>query len=292
MENSETVENIKKPSSWGLVSVIIIVIIALSVWLYTSESTPPQKVEVEEEIVEVVIEEAPLPEVVVPEIITPEVEEVVELEPIIEPVEVNPLPPLNESDVWVREQLPSLTWRKELLKLVIDDDMIRRLVVFTDNFAQGTLAYKYSPLVSPNVGFSAKDKQIDESNQAHWTWDAQSEKRFTSYIELLRSMDSDKLVDWYIEIKPLLNEAYAELGYPEDDFTETVQAGIARVLDAEMPKEELKIVRPSVMYKYEDEEIEALDDVDKLLLRLGKENVLVIKSILLEFSEKLDEKSE
>jgi hypothetical protein len=45
------------------------------------------------------------------------------------------------------------------------------------------------------------------------------------------------------------------------------------------------------MYKYQDSAIEALDDVDKLLLRLGKENLLIIKSTLLEFSEKLAEKT-
>ena len=34
-------------------------------------------------------------------------------------------------------------------------------------------------------------------------------------------------------------------------------------------------------------EVEALDDADKLLLRLGKENLLVIKSVLLEINERL-----
>ena len=41
------------------------------------------------------------------------------------------------------------------------------------------------------------------------------------------------------------------------------------------------------MYKYKDESLESLDDAEKLLLRLGKENLLVIKSVLLEINEKL-----
>ena len=41
------------------------------------------------------------------------------------------------------------------------------------------------------------------------------------------------------------------------------------------------------MYKYQDEALESLSDADKLLLRVGKENLLVIKSVLLEFSDKL-----
>lgn len=50
---------------------------------------------------------------------------------------------------------------------------------------------------------------------------------------------------------------------------------------------ELELTRPSVMYKFADDELESLDDSDKLLLRLGRENLLVIKSILLEINEKL-----
>jgi hypothetical protein len=41
------------------------------------------------------------------------------------------------------------------------------------------------------------------------------------------------------------------------------------------------------MFRYKDAEVEALDDADKLLLRLGKENLLVIKSVLLEINERL-----
>ena len=41
------------------------------------------------------------------------------------------------------------------------------------------------------------------------------------------------------------------------------------------------------MYKYKDQSIESLDNAEKLMIRLGKENLLVIKSVLLEINEKL-----
>jgi len=59
------------------------------------------------------------------------------------------------------------------------------------------------------------------------------------------------------------------------------------VLDMEIPKERLELIRPSVMYQFKNQEVEKRDDVEKLLLRLGKENLLVIKSVLLEMNEKL-----
>jgi hypothetical protein len=84
----------------------------------------------------------------------------------------------------------------------------------------------------------------------------------------------------------LIDEAYAELGY-EDDFTLTLQDAITRVLDMELPQSDMSLIRPSVMYKYRNVELESLDASDKLLLRLGKENLLIIKSVLLEINEKI-----
>jgi hypothetical protein len=41
------------------------------------------------------------------------------------------------------------------------------------------------------------------------------------------------------------------------------------------------------MYKFANPQLEALPASDKLLLRLGKDNLLVMKSVLLELHEKL-----
>jgi hypothetical protein len=223
-----------------------------------------------------------------------EVEVEKELTPVAPPVALEPveelvssLPTLDESDSWLQMKLPELTWRTELLQLVIDEDMIRRFVVFTDNFAEGNIAYEHSPFILPKTRFTVGDKQENENNQAQtWQWNETTTKRFSTYVDLLRSVDSANLVDWYFEAKPLVDQAYNELGY-DNDFTLILQDAITRVLDMELPKSDMSLTRPSVMYKYQDADLENLDDSEKLLLRLGKENLLIIKSVLLEINEKL-----
>jgi len=284
MENSQpTAQQTANSSSnnWWVISAIVAVITLAIIWfVFLKEETKPPVVIVPE--IAQVVEDEPEIEIVEvePEIIEPETpiaEVVIEQGPI--------LPTLDESDAWLEEKLPTITWRKELLKLVIDDDMIRRFVVFTDNFSQGTLAYEHSPLIKPTTSFSGRE--INENGQVVIKWDNTSSRRFSLYVDLLRSIDSDTLVSWYYELKPLVDEAYRELGYPEEDFTDILQDAITKVLDMEIPKERLELIRPSVMYQYKSEEIEQLDDSDKLMLRLGKENLLVIKSVLLEISEKI-----
>ncbi len=281
----ENLESTQKQAPWAIIIITLAIIVAAVVWQFIDEKVEPEPVPVVEVIEEPIVE----PIKVEPE---PVIEEVVEVLPEVEPepevIEEDPLPNLNDSDSWVQEKLPSLTWRKELLKLVINEDMIRRFVVFTDNFSQGIVAYEHSPFIQPMTSFSTAEKVESENmNEEAWLWDEKSTRRFSLYVDLLRSIDTETLVQWYVEMKPLIDEAYEELGYPDDEFTDALQDAITRVLDMEIPKQPVVLTRQSVMYKYADADLEKLDDTDKLLLRLGRENLLVIKSILLEINEKL-----
>jgi len=283
--SQENNANAKKQMPWAVIVIIVFVITILS-WTLVNDDEEPTK-QVTEKIEPVVT-----PEPIVEELAVTESQdkviveaEVVEEVPVVEVKP--PLPSLDESDTQVSSSLSQLTWRKELLKLVISEDMIRRFVVFTDNFSQGNLAYEHSPFISPPSSFSVIENKAEDQNKVNLNWNDNASRRFSLYVDLLRSLDVETLSSFYIEMKPLIDEAYAELGYPDTDFTEVLQSAITKVLDTEIPKGSLELVQPSVMYRFKDPELEALDDAEKLLLRIGKENLLVIKSVLLEINEKL-----
>ncbi|XQW86083.1 DUF3014 domain-containing protein [Thalassotalea piscium] len=287
MENSSSSKQ-NTNSTWVIVALVVILAVAVIGYFYQSTTPEPAPIEVapipeSPVVVEKPIEYQPKNELPV-EVEQPEQESAA----VAEEVEIEPeivLPTLDESDLWIRAKLPEITWRNELLKLIVDDDMVRRFVVFTDNFARGNVAYQYSILVKPTGKFSAKEEDVNGEHILKW--DENVTKRFSLYVDLLRTIDSDLLVQWYVELKPLIDEAYSELGYPDEEFTEVLHEAITRVLDMEIPKETLELERPSVMYKFKDQDIESLSDADKLLLRIGKDNLLVIKSVLLEINEKL-----
>ncbi|MCW8832666.1 MAG: DUF3014 domain-containing protein [Colwellia sp.] len=283
-QDEQTAQTTQNSVSWSFIAFIIVVIIGIGVaWQFTGEKEVPVQVAPVTPVIEPVVE---IPEVIPEPVIEEPVEEVVEVVPeVVEPV----LPSLDESDEWLKIKLPEMTWRKELLKLVIDEDMIRRFVVFTDNFAQGIVAYEHSPFTQPKSKFAPQLENVtQQNNQEIWQWNESSTRRFSLYVDLMRSMDSESLVQWYFEVKPLIDEAYSELGYGDEDFTQTLQDAITRVLDMELPvKSSMTLVRPSVMYQFSDPSLESLPESDKLLLRLGKDNLLVMKSILLELHEKL-----
>lgn len=280
----------QKQAPWAIIAIIVVIIFSVVIYFSFFENNSEQQVEAPPIVVsEPVVE----PVAIIPPTID-ESDEIIE-EPVLEDLtaqveeeSIEPevvLPTLDESDSWFTDKLPNLTWRKELLKLMITEDMIRRFVVFTDNFSQGTLAYEHSPLTAPASKFSAIE--VKDQSTPMWQWDEGATRRFSLYVDLLRSIDNELLIQWYVELKPLIDQAYQELGYPDDEFTEVLQSAITKVLDMEIPRETPELVRPSVMFKYKDQALEDLDDAEKLLLRLGKDNLLVVKSILLEINEKL-----
>ncbi len=199
---------------------------------------------------------------------------------------VSHLPALNESDDLVESKLPELTLKKHLLKLFITEDIIRRFVVFTDNFTRGSVAYEHSLFIPPKVSFSANESVNKQNNEVTLQWDKRSSERFNLYADLLRSLNTDELVAFYAEIKPLINEAYAEIGYT-NDFTETLQLAITQILNAKIPNGSYELSRTSVMFTYKDNAIESLSDAQKILLRIGEDNIIVIKSVLLDISGQL-----
>lgn len=292
-EEFQTNAQDNKQVSSTVVTIIILLVLAFVIWFVVGESQDEETLPTPLAVIpEVIIEEvkAPEPEAIQEVVETPE--EIIEtpVEVVEEPIQPT-LPNLDESDTLVVEKLPDITWRKELLKLLVTEDAIRRFVVFTDNFSQGNLSYDHSPFVVPVERFSASESHneldTDNNNKTLWLWDEATTRRFSLYVDLLRSIDSGELVAFYVEIKPLIDQAFQELGYPEEDFTNVLQSAIIRVLDMDIPSEPTNLTRPSVMYKFQSDEVEALDDADKLLIRIGKENLLVIKSVLLEINDKL-----
>ena len=293
-DKSEAQDSSDKNSGPLIIFIAAFVLVVIALWQFTGgkvEKRPMDASELLKQEPEVKVIEAPVVDESTAIEIAPVQTEAIKIEPLVEEeiVVAQPavvLPKLDESDAWLQAKLPELTWRNELLSLLINEDMIRRFVVFTDNFSQGLLAYEHTPFIQPKTKFTVDEQSVSGDKQNVWQWDSATNKRFDLYVDLLRSIDSATLVSWYFEVKPLVDEAYSELGY-EEDFTYTLQDAITRVLDMELPKSSVALTRTSVMYKFQDPQLEALADSDKLLLRIGKENLLIIKSVLLEINEKL-----
>jgi len=194
--------------------------------------------------------------------------------------EVKPLPTLNESDAVVVAKMDEYL-SDSVMSLMVTDDVIRRGVVFVDNLAKGKVAKKHTPVVQPEETFSVSEGDI-------LTINPNSYERYTPYVKIFTSMSAAQAVRMYEEYKPLINNAYSEIGYGDDEFNQTLTDAIDLLLDTPEPEGDLPLLRDSVTYQYAFSEWEQLPDAQKQLLRMGPENMKKVKAALRNIKAQLE----
>ena len=157
---------------------------------------------------------APAPEAPVPEPL-PERPEEPEPEPV----------PLDASDDLVRGLVPTLTEHPRLATWLVTDDLVRRFVVAVDNVADGSNPARHVPFMRPGSRLRTR------TDGAEWRLDPAGYGRYDELTQLLASLDVAGAVEIYRRLEPLMDEAYAELGYPDIPFGVAFRRAVVRVLE-------------------------------------------------------------
>jgi len=106
--------------------------------------------------------------------------------------------------------------------------------------------------------------------------------RYTPFVKFATRLNSQRLVMLYRHFYPLFQAAYEELGYPSAYFNDRLVDVIDHLLEAPDVAGSVKLVRPHVLYKYADPELEALSAGQKLFIRVGPGHAAALKDKLRE----------
>ena len=236
-----------------------------------------------------VIEPRPVPTRITPS--TPAAAASVEVEPIVvDVVEVEApvaeaavdLPRLNDSDSFVAEKISELSSGTSLLGYLVDEQLVRRAVVLVENISRGQYpqtALPYKPIV--------EDMQVSSDDGRLFTMEAASYTRFDAAVAAFVALDTEQTVGLYRLLSPLLQQAYAEIGFRDAEFEQALIKAIDAVLSAPEIEGPFQLVKPSVIYLYADTRLEELANMNKQLIRLGPENSARLKAKLREFKQAL-----
>jgi hypothetical protein len=212
----------------------------------------------------------------------PLVEVPIQTQPEPEPEEPSePLPSLNDSDTLVMSRLASMEMGASLLRLLTPVDLVRKFVVFVTNVADGELPTLEYPVRGVDGEFAVRELDTNLYEMAPAT-----HRRFTPMIDTLVAMDARQAVGIYRALRPLFQEAYAELGY-QGSFDAVLLRAIDQIQNAELEQGPFQLIKPSVMYLYAESRIEDRSPVHKQLLRLGPENTAKLQAALPAYREQL-----
>ncbi len=184
------------------------------------------------------------------------------------------LPSLDESDALVLRELQALGLKANLLALLVNEEMIRRFVVQVDNIAQGQMVPEQAFLKGLSQDFQAK-KQGQQ-----YQLDAVNYRRYHPYLDLLESAPKAQVVALFNQLYPLLQAAYVELGYPDQQFRDRLQQAFTVLIGAPEVADSPLLVLDSVQYDFADTEVEQLPMAQKQMIRLGQKNQQRLKLLL------------
>jgi hypothetical protein len=188
--------------------------------------------------------------------------------------QATPPPLVKNSDPTVIDLVRGLSTHPQLGTWLATKGLTRRFVVSVANIAEGATPSSQVPFLRPTGTF-----RIKERGQLQFV-DPSSYKRYDLVADVFASLDPQGGATAYRAAKPLLEEAYRELGTPNHNFDDVVAQAIAELLATPVVDGDIEL-RPLVTtYAFANPKLEALAPVQRQFLRMGPRNMRLIQAQL------------
>lgn len=188
----------------------------------------------------------------------------------LEPLSVD----LDDSDSLVRELVSKISSHPDLVRWLATDDVIRTFVAAVDNIANGHSPRQQIDFFSPQGEFRVKE------GAGAFTIDDAGYGRYNPVADVFASLDTEGTVRLYRQLTPAIQEAYKDLGYPEDSFHGTLVRAIDELLTVPVIEGDVFLEEKLKSFAFIDEELESMSQAQKHLFRMGPRNIRKIQSKL------------
>lgn len=191
------------------------------------------------------------------------------------------LPDLEASDAMVAELVARLSARPRLAEWLATDDLVRRFVTSVVNLAAGGSPAEHLAFMAPEGPFEVRE------SDGRLLVDPASYARYDPIVQTFLSIDTGDAARLYRQLRPLLEEAYAELGLTDRTFDEALADAMGYLVAVDVPDPPVEVEPHEAVYAYADPSLEALTPAEKHLLRLGPDNARRVQAKLVELADAL-----
>lgn len=247
---------------FGLIAIVLIA--AIAIYQYQRSST-----DLADELIQP-IDPAPVadlePTPVIPEATIPELPVATEE---AEQAQAAPLPTLDNSDDFVRQQLSFAP--KTLLAWLQPSDLLRRAASYIDGLSRGVMLHKVLRLSPPSDSFTTH-----KNGEQIWL-NAGNYERYDDTVTVITALDMNLVADIFHKLRPLLTSAFAELGYKPRQMDGLILRALDIILETPVIVEPVALEQESVAFVFADAALESLLPIQKQLLRAGPDNTRKIQ---------------
>lgn len=184
------------------------------------------------------------------------------------------LPSLAKSDRFVRSLIREIPVSDPRILGWFDQEaLIPLLAEVLVMFSDGQLPRFVRLLLKPKGTFL-----VDELNDEYFIA-SENYARFDSLVDLLVGFDSDSVADIVRKCEPLFSEALINLGRQES-FRRLLADLTKEISSTPLIYSDTMLIRPNVLYVFNDPKLESLSPLQKQLLRMGPINIEKIQTYL------------
>jgi hypothetical protein len=181
----------------------------------------------------------------------------------------------------MRKALEGIIGNEPAERFIVTKDLVRHIVVSIDNLPEQKVAERIRPVKSPPGKFTAGGTEdapvLDPANY----------ERYKPLVEMIRSMDTQRLIATYTRYYPLFQEGYESLGHPPQYFNDRLIEVIDHLLETPDLQGSIALAQPNVLYEFADPALESRSAGQKALIRMGSENAQAVKDKLRELRSEL-----
>ena len=190
------------------------------------------------------------------------------------------LPSLDQSDTFVREMVATLSKHPQLARFLATKQIINTVVLAAEQIGNGK---------TPAVPFKAlrPGMRLMIIGQESGRIDPASYVRWESDVASLVSVKPDEAAQLYVNLKPLFDQAYADLGHAGGDFDTSIAKAIKMLADTPEPTEEPVLMKRPAYFEHTDAALRSLKPVQKQFLLLGGERRTRVRQWMQSFARAL-----
>jgi hypothetical protein len=188
------------------------------------------------------------------------------------------VPPLDESDPVVRELVGKLSSHPRVAAWLTTQGLVRNFTAVVVAVAEGKTPAGSLRSLRPSASFRVIDRTIDPN----------SFERYDPLADAVASLDAAGSARLYTTLKPRIEAAYRDLGFPDAPFDRALERAVVSLLGTPIPAEPIGVKpRGGTGYAYADPALEDLTAAQKQLLRMGPRNARIVQRKLREIALQL-----
>jgi len=191
------------------------------------------------------------------------------------------VPPLGETDAFVREMIGALSAHPVVAAWLTSDRLIVNFVVVTGRIAEGQTPSAELKSIGPISPFLARQVKGAASI------DPASYHRYDRYAQAVSAIDAGAAARVYETLEPRINEADRNFG-GAGTFDAVLERAIVELLKVPAVDGDIALTPAGVGYAFAEPRLEGLSPAQKQLFRMGPDNVRVIQRKLREIASALE----